>query len=346
MLRLTKINPINLLWLLLCGLVIICGCDRKTDDTAPEQDFEIEKPYYTEAMRLKVKLSSEQINLSDLLVMELALEIKPGYQVDFPVVSEALKQFKIRTWDQLPSKLLEENKVLKVNRYKLEPLEIGRCQIPALTFEFQQKGSAEAEPETKTLTTEPILIEVTTSLPADMQGPTIADIEDIVDLKPDRTLLWIAIGVVVLLLAGMAIGIALKPKKAIQIKRVYKPAHEIAFEMLRSLAAEKLVEQGMVKEFYEKLSDCLRKYIENRFSLRALEQTTEEFLEQLKRSDALDLEHKTELQKFLEHCDLVKFAKYQPTDEQINESLTMAEQFVDRTKSQAHQVDITEVDSK
>ncbi|MHC5184367.1 MAG: hypothetical protein ACYSPI_08845, partial [Planctomycetota bacterium] len=85
------------------------------------------------------------------------------------------------------------------------------------------------------------------------------------------------------------------------------------------IAAENLVEQGRIKEFYEKLSTCLRHYIENRFQLRAPEQTTEEFLEQLKTSDALRLEHKQQLQKFLEHSDLVKFARYEPNPEQINE---------------------------
>ena len=58
-------------------------------------------------------------------------------------------------------------------------------------------------------------------------------------------------------------------------------------------------------------------------------------------SDLLKLEHKQELQKFLEHCDLVKFARYQPSNEQINESLTMAEAFVEKTKSPEHLVDVT-----
>ena len=339
--RLKKRNLINLLSLVLCGLVIIGGCEQKTDDTEAEQDFAIEKPYYAEAMRLEVKVSSEQINLSDLVTLELSLEIKPGYEVSFPAVSEVLEQFKIRTWDELSPKLLDDDKVLRVNRYKLEPLEIGQCEIPSLTFEFKQKAPAEAE----TLITEPISIEVTTSLPSDMQELVIADIEDVVEIKPDRTMLWIVIGVVVLLLAGIAIGIAIKPKKAIQIKRVYKPAHEIAFEMLRSIASEKLVEQGLVKEFYEKLSNCLRQYIENRFCLRAPEQTTEEFLVQLKQSNELKLEHKNELKKFLEHCDLVKFAKYAPTNEQITESLTMAERFVVKTMSDQCKVDVTAEDA-
>ena len=112
------------------------------------------------------------------------------------------------------------------------------------------------------------------------------------------------------------------------------------FEKIKSFKTVGSHIYGFKKRF-EKLSGCLRQYIENRFQLRAPEQTTEEFLEQLKTSDALKLEHKQELQKFLEHCDLVKFARYQPSNEQINESLTMAEAFVDKTKSVNHLVDVT-----
>ena len=62
----------------------------------------------------------------------------------------------------------------------------------------------------------------------------------------------------------------------------------------------------------------------------------------LSNSDALRLEHKQQLQKFLEHSDLVKFARYEPNPEQINESLTMAEEFVEKTKSEEHRVDVTQ----
>ena len=110
--------------------------------------------------------------------------------------------------------------------------------------------------------------------------------------------------------------------------------------MLRKISEEKLVEQGLIKEFYEKLSFCLRQYIENRFQLRAPEQTTEEFLEELKKSDVLKTEYKQELKRFLEHCDLVKFAKYRPDNDQINQSLTMAEKFVDNTKSEESRVEV------
>jgi hypothetical protein len=208
---------------------------------------------------------------------------------------------------------------------------LGPSEIPALTFHFERKETPEENSAAAgTLTTEPVWIEVITSLPADPNAFAIADIDEVVEMKANYFWLWTALGVAFLLGIGIWIGVLIRPPKTTEIRRVYKSAHAIAFERLKAIAAENLVEQGRIKEFYEKLSTCLRHYIENRFQLRAPEQTTEEFLEQLKTSDALRLEHKQQLQKFLEHSDLVKFARYEPNPEQINESLTMAEEFVDK----------------
>ena len=56
------------------------------------------------------------------------------------------------------------------------------------------------------------------------------------------------------------------------------PAHEQAYRELERLLARELIEKGQVKEFYAGVSGVLRRYIENRFGLKAPERTTEEFL--------------------------------------------------------------------
>ncbi|MCD6175558.1 MAG: hypothetical protein J7K65_07325 [Planctomycetes bacterium] len=307
--------------------------------------YVIDKPYYKGPLRVKVRVSDKQAMLSDLLTLELSAETKSNYEVQFPAVAETLKQFRIRSWSDQPETLSENGTIIKTNQYRLEPLELGQCEIPPLTFNFKQKGTSGPPPETGTLTTESVWIEVTTSLPTDPNAFGIADIDDVVEIKTRCTWLWICLPIACLLALGIGIGLRIKSKKTIGNRRLYKSAHEIAFETLKAMAQENLVEQGRVREFYEKLSTCLRQYIENRFRLRAPEQTTEEFLDQLRTSDALKLEHKQQLQEFLKHCDLVKFARYRPSNEQINKSLTMAEKFIEKTKSEEHLVDVTEAQS-
>ncbi|MHC5086854.1 MAG: hypothetical protein ACYSN9_03460 [Planctomycetota bacterium] len=339
-----RLNHHRVFCLLLAGLVCLFGCDPKTTDTPVESvSYAIEKPYYKGPLRVKVRLSDERVTLSGLLTLELSAEIKSDYQVQFPALPEVLTQFRIHHRDDRPETVSEDGMMIKSYQYRLEPLELGPCEIPALTFHFERKETPEENSAAAgTLTTEPVWIEVITSLPADPNAFAIADIDEVVEMKANYFWLWTALGVAFLLGIGIWIGVLIRPPKTTEIRRVYKSAHAIAFERLKAIAAENLVEQGRIKEFYEKLSTCLRHYIENRFQLRAPEQTTEEFLEQLKTSDALRLEHKQQLQKFLEHSDLVKFARYEPNPEQINESLTMAEEFVEKTKSEEHRVDVTQ----
>ena len=339
-----RLNHHRVFCLLLAGLVCLFGCDPKTTDTPVESvTYAIERPYYKGPLRVKVRLSDERVTLSGLLTLELSAEIKSDYQVQFPALPEVLTQFRIHDQDDRPEMVSEEGMMIKSYQYRLEPLELGPCEIPALSFHFERKETPEENSAAAgTLTTEPVWIEVITSLPADPNAFAIADIDEVVEMKANYFWLWTALGVAFLLGIGIWIGMLIRPPKMTEIRRVYKSAHAIAFERLKAIAAENLVEQGRIKEFYEKLSTCLRHYIENRFQLRAPEQTTEEFLEQLKTSDALRLEHKQQLQKFLEHRDLVKFARYEPNPDQINESLTMAEEFFEKTKSDEHQVDVTQ----
>ena len=335
-------SQILIVGVLLCLLFGLTGCKDKPDNANSGISYAIEQPYYKGPLRVQIKLEKDTIPLSGLLPLEIVTEIDPGYELEYPAVNDIFEQFKVQNIKEQPSRLADNNKTLKISHYELEPLETGQCEIPSLTFTFAPKDSEKQGLNRSTLTTEPVWIEVTTSLPVDIQEVTIEDIEDVVEMRASYHWAWFVVGGIVSgVIIAVTISLRCKKKTQVETKRIYKAAHEIAFEMLKAIADEKMVEQGQIKLFYEKLSSCLRQYIENRFELRAPEQTTEEFLENLKTSNALKLEHKQELQKFLEHCDLVKFAGYQPTNDQINESLTMAEQFVERTKSDEHLVDVT-----
>jgi hypothetical protein len=328
-----------LLGWLLGGLIGLLGCGQRPGEETTPASFAVERSYEEGPLKVQVRLDRQEIELSGLVTLELSAAIDPACEVEFPDVAQAAELFHVESVKTLPDRL-EANRTVKTIRCELEPLEPGDCEIGPLTFAIRSKAASEEE---KTeLTTEAMVVKVTTSLGDEPGEPTIADIEDVVEVKPNRLWLWIGLGAGGLLAAGLVAGRALRPKKAEAVRRVYRPAHEIALETLRAIAAEKLVEQGRIKEFYERLSNCLRRYIEHRFRWRAPGQTTEEFLEHLKTSDTLAAEHKTELKKFLEHCDLVKFARYRPSPEQINESLTIAERFVEKTRSEEHRVEVTD----
>lgn len=98
--------------------------------------------------------------------------------------------------------------------------------------------------------------------------------------------------------------------------------------------AEDLIGKGQAKLFYLRVSAILRHYIEDRFGLRAPERTTEEFLNDLRDAQSLLPRQKELLKRFLEHCDMVKFAEHQPSREEVDDTLNTCAQFIAETKQQ------------
>jgi hypothetical protein len=85
------------------------------------------------------------------------------------------------------------------------------------------------------------------------------------------------------------------------------------------------------------VSDAVRWYLEERFQLRAPERTTEEFLRDLKATTHLNAGQKQSLGAFLEHCDLVKFARFEPTEAALRELHESALRLVHETQYVAQQ---------
>ena len=86
-----------------------------------------------------------------------------------------------------------------------------------------------------------------------------------------------------------------------------------------------------VDAWYVELSDIVRRYLEDRFAVRAPELTTEEFLQEAQRSAELSTSHRRLLTDFLERCDRVKFAAYSPGQDESSEALAVARRFLGET---------------
>lgn len=121
-------------------------------------------------------------------------------------------------------------------------------------------------------------------------------------------------------------------KKKEEIPTPLQPAHEIAYIALRDLMKKDYLRAGKIKEYYFELSNIIRRYIENRFQLRAPEMTTEEFLFTIRDSEILSFEQKGLMREFLLHCDIVKFANYHPDEKEVELIYELAKRFVDQTK--------------
>ncbi len=161
---------------------------------------------------------------------------------------------------------------------------------------------------------------------------------DIRDIKPPLD--WPAnyAWLIVLLVLALMMGIAflwwwIKKKNSVP-KNILPPktVWEIACEELEKLRQEDLLSQGKFKEYYSRLSDIVRSYVEERFKLRAPEMTTEEFLLSLENAAVIQGPQKEILKEFLYFCDLVKFAKHIPLASEGVQAFAIVKRFVEETK--------------
>ncbi len=83
------------------------------------------------------------------------------------------------------------------------------------------------------------------------------------------------------------------------------------------------------------VSDTVRQYLEERFNFHAPERTTEEFLHELKATDLLLPDQKESLGEFLSVCDMVKFARYEPGESELQALHESAVRLVDETEPPA-----------
>ncbi|MBI5685291.1 MAG: DUF4381 family protein [Verrucomicrobia bacterium] len=171
-----------------------------------------------------------------------------------------------------------------------------------------------------------------------MNTNTLQAANDIRDIKADVLILppWWVWALLVLAAAAVVLVVWLVLKKRRQeAKEVFVPRQNAVEEARERLeAARKLMLAGEIEAFYIAVSDAVRQYIERQFRLRAAEQTTEEFLQDMTRSQRMRPTHKELLEEFLTQCDLVKFARFRPGPKDMEAALAAATRFVDETVPQ------------
>jgi hypothetical protein len=146
---------------------------------------------------------------------------------------------------------------------------------------------------------------------------------------PDYWLwLWIAIAVTVLAVAAYLLWKFWLKRKLEKPPLPPVPPHVRARRRLTDALA--LMSDPM--RFVVVVSDAIRIYLEERFQFRAPERTTEEFLYELQNTDLLTPDQKQSLGDFLTRCDLVKFARYEPTQVELEDLYKSAMRLVEETE--------------
>lgn len=109
------------------------------------------------------------------------------------------------------------------------------------------------------------------------------------------------------------------------------PPHEQAIKELDAIREQKLWQQGLSKAYYTQITETLRRYIDGRFGINAMEMTSGEILDLIRQNDEAKPLYEN-LRQILSLADFVKFAKMNPLPDENDLSLANAYRFVEQTK--------------
>lgn len=281
-------------------------------------------------INVNAKLDTNILLIGDQVRFTLEVQHPININVRFPVLPDTISKLEILSRSKIDSvKSAQPPALIEKQTFILTGFDSGYFVIPPVQFTYSQNNDTSplfAE-------TEPILVTVNTLSVDTMQS--IKDIKAPLDVpfSLKEAIPYILGGLVVAVLIAALIYYFKNRKKPVPLSKKIptRPAHEIAIEELEKLESEKLWQQGHVKTYHSRLSDIVRTYIEHRFGINAMEQTTDEIMDNFL-ADMIAAELKSKLKNTLELADLAKFAKVQPLPDENQRSLDFAFFFVRETQ--------------
>lgn len=276
-------------------------------------------------VKLQTSIDKTIITIGDIVSYQVKLIYTDSIKTLPPELASNLGQFEIKDFITKNPYQNEQKEWVKEYEYKITAFFVGNFIIPPLSFYFTNpKGqkfelkSSEQRLEVKSLT-------------------TAAD-QDIKDIKNPMVIPYnyrpLLILCSVLLLLGGGLGWywfyyrnrqQLIPGQSED--EIFTPEEE-AHNYLNDIRQKYLEDDSLCKEFYIHISYLIRRLIERKFQVNALEETTPRIINSIRKIQILQDGNLVFLQDLLEESDLVKFAKFFQPYPRRNELVERVEKFI------------------
>lgn len=289
-------------------------------------------PVAAQQVKVSASLERDSIWLGDQIKMILVAEYPVGTTITFPQVKDSLNNgIDVISRSTRDSSKLSDGILQMRQSYIITAFDSGPHPIEPFKF----VGHSRITPDT--LRSNPLRLFV--KVPpvdlkkgfADIKKPYGAPVT-FKEIAP-----WI-LGIILLASIVFLILYAINRRKkniplfSLPVKPKLPP-HVVALSELDKLKEEQLWQHDKVKDYYTRLTDIIRVYLEDRYDVPAMEQTTQEILTQFKgENSAIKGKLFSGLQKTLDTSDLVKFAKYTPLADENHYVLVQAYALVEETK--------------
>ena len=281
------------------------------------------------AQEVKVETNTKNIKIGEQIQYKVSVETPADTPVSFPEgqTFAPLEMVKTRAVDTLR----DGGKYRLVKEYYLTQFDEGKYTIPSQKIRINNKDYF----------TDSLLVEVHTVAIDTLKQP-LYDIKPIQEVKKPFTsygwILTIIAAVLLLLIVAFVYFVFIRKKKFpfLQIQKKLPP-FDRAIQDLKELQNSKYLIQSQHKEYYTRLTDIVKAYLEEEVHILAKESTTDELLTKinlLQEKGKLNLNQETitNLKRVLQTADLVKFAKNKPSDDNAEYDRETIENVVIKTK--------------
>ena len=285
---------------------------------------------------VEAAIDSIEMLIGEQVHVTVTATMKEGSKVEFPVfkpMQQLIPGIEVLKSTELGTKGKDGGFVDRQMVYTLTSFDDTLYYLPPFVVKVDGKPY-----ESKSLALKVVGIEVDTTRVDQFFGPK--DVQDNPFLWSDWSLLfWLSVLMLVLMAVGYYLYMRLRDNKPIIthiriVKRLLP--HQKAMKEIEQIKADKMQNSENPKEYYTKLTDTLRKYIEDRYGFNAMEMTSSEIIERLEKALTDDTKDaatmKAELRQLFTTADLVKFAKYSTMINENDANLVSAIDFINQTK--------------
>ena len=282
---------------------------------------------------LKASFDRDSIMIGEQVQWTLKATIDRSIDAFFPLIDSItdgrIELLKNKGLDTLQA---SANNITVQHTYVITSFDEGIYTLPEIPLLLRHRDGKldTAYFERLSLLVKTVPIDTTSFEPYDIKMPITYPIT-FMEVLP-----WALSGLAVLAMVAFVIYVIIRRRqhKPIFFKpKPKEPPHIIALRELNKIKADKLWQNNKVKLYYTRVTDVLRIYMEDRYKIQAMEQTSDEILLTLQ-SMPIPGEIMDKLRELLSVSDLVKFAKYQPMTDDNEKALVTAQEFVDHTKEE------------
>ncbi len=270
---------------------------------------------------VQVKIEPMEMLIGEQAMVTLTVQAKEEAKIEWPALQS--RQMLVPGVEVLNTKQLSVNTFLVT----LTSFDGNLYHLPPFKVKVNGKDLKSAD-----LALKVVEMEVDTTQVNKFFGPK--DVQDNPFQWSDWSMtFWLSVLMVVLIALGYYLYLRLRDNKPVIahikiIKRLLP--HQKAMKEIEQIKADKMITSENPKEYYTKLTDTLRKYIEERYGFSAMEMTSSEIIDRL--TSTGDQQSLDELRQLFITADLVKFAKYSTMINENDANLVNAIDFINQTK--------------